>query len=322
MKAVNWNTQEDMTNMFWRQNISQMWVETEFKVSKDIASWKTLSDEEKNAFKKALAGLTGLDTHQADDGMPLIMLHTTDLRKKAVYSFMAMMEQIHAKSYSHIFTTLLPSSETNYLLDKWVLEEPHLKFKSDKIVNNYHKLWGKEASIYDQYIARVSSVFLETFLFYSGFYYPLYLAGQCKMTTSGEIIRKILLDESIHGVFTGMDAQSLRNELSESEKQQADQEMYKLLDELYKNEVSYTQSLYDDIGLTEDVLNYVRYNGNKALSNLGFDPYFEEREFNPIIENALDTSTKNHDFFSVKGDGYTLALNVEALQDEDFIFED
>ena len=67
---------------------------------------------------------------------------------------MAMMEQIHAKSYSHIFTTLLPSSETNYLLDTWVIEEPHLKYKSDKIIENYHKLWGKEASIYDQYIAR------------------------------------------------------------------------------------------------------------------------------------------------------------------------
>ncbi len=106
-----------------------------------------LSEAEQDTFKKALAGLTGLDTHQADDGMPLVMLHTTDLRKKAVYSFMAMMEQIHAKSYSHIFTTLLPSSETNYLLDEWVLEEPHLKYKSDKIVANYHKLWGKEASI-------------------------------------------------------------------------------------------------------------------------------------------------------------------------------
>lgn len=56
---------------------------------------------------------------------------------------MAMMEQIHAKSYSHIFTTLLPSSETNYLLDTWVIEEPHLKYKSDKIIENYHKLWGK-----------------------------------------------------------------------------------------------------------------------------------------------------------------------------------
>lgn len=90
-------------------------------------------------------------------------------------------------------------------------------------------------------MARVTSVFLETFLFFSGFYYPLYLAGQGKMTTSGEIIRKILLDESIHGVFTGLDAQHLRNELSESEKQKADQEMYKLLNDLYLNEESYTK---------------------------------------------------------------------------------
>ncbi len=121
MIAVNWNTQEDMTNMFWRQ-IYRTWVQILLKVSKDIASWKTLSEAEQDTFKKALAGLTGLDTHQADDGMPLVMLHTTDLRKKAVYSFMAMMVVIHAKSYSHIFTTLLPSSETNYLLDEWVLE--------------------------------------------------------------------------------------------------------------------------------------------------------------------------------------------------------
>ncbi|MGU3126911.1 hypothetical protein ACVXZZ_10485 [Staphylococcus aureus] len=77
--------------------------------------------------------------------------------------------------------------------------------------------------------------------------------------------------------------------------------------------------LYDDLGITEDVLNYVKYNGNKALSNLGFEPYFEEREFNPIIENALDTTTKNHDFFSVKGD--ILALNVEALQDDNCVLD-
>ena len=40
---------------------------------------------------------------------------------------MAMMEQIHAKSYSHIFTTLLPSSETNYLLDTWVIRRASFK---------------------------------------------------------------------------------------------------------------------------------------------------------------------------------------------------
>lgn len=234
---------------------------------------------------------------------------------------MGMMENIHAKSYSHIFTTLLPTNETDELLNEWVPSEPHLTYKANRILEKYHKLWTKEASIYDQYMARVASVFLETFLFYSGFYYPLYLAGQGRMTTSGEIIRKILLDESIHGVFTGLDAQSLRNELSDDDKLKADKEMYAMLDDLYRNEESYTRELYDRVGLIEDVLNYVQYNGNKALANLGFEPYFEERGFNPIIENALNTSTKNHDFFSVKGDGYVLALNVEALTDEDFIFE-
>ena len=95
-----------------------------------------------------------------------------------------------------------------------------------------------------------------------------------------------------------------------------------LLEELYANEEEYTRELYDKIGLTEDVMNYVTYNANKALANLGFEPYYEEKGFNPIIENALDTSTKNHDFFSVKGDGYVLALNVEPLRDEDFVFND
>lgn len=97
--------------------------------------------------------------------------------------------------------------------------------------------------------------------------------------------------------------------------------MYQLIDELYANEESYTHLLYDNLGLVDDVLNYVKYNGNKALANLGFEAYFNHGDFNPIVENALDTTTKNHDFFSVKGDGYTLALNVEALTDEDFIFE-
>src|SRR5699024_7281246 len=152
------------------------------------------------------------------------------------------------------------------------------------------------------------SLFLESFLFYSGFYYPLYLTGQGSMTTSKDIIRNILLHESIHGVFTGRDGQVMKAVLADGVQERAEKEMYEMLEELYANEEKYTKDLYDKLGLTEDVLNYVQYNANKALANLGYDAYFEEKSFNPIIENALDTTTKNHDFFSVKGDGYVLAL--------------
>lgn len=319
--CVNWNKPEDFVNQFWRQNVAQMWTETEFPVAKDIASWSEMTDAEKTAFKRVLAGLTGLDTHQADDGMPLIMLHAQDLRKKAVLSFMAMMEQIHAKSYSHIFTTLLPSEESRYLLEEWAPNNRHLRVKGDIIVSRYRKLLTPNPSRYDVYMAHVMSVFLESFLFYSGFYYPLYLAGQGRMTTSGEIIRKILLDESIHGVFIGYLAQEIRGGLTESECEQADAEMYGLLECLYVNEVNYTQEIYTAIGLAEDVDNYVRYNANKALQALGFESYFEHEPFSPIVLSALDTTTKTHDFFSTKGDGYVLALNVKELRDEDFIFD-
>ncbi|MGD6829767.1 class 1b ribonucleoside-diphosphate reductase subunit beta, partial [Bacillus pumilus] len=63
-----------------------------------------------------------------------------------------------------------------------------------------------------------------------------------------------------------------------------------------------------------------RYNANKALMNLGFAPYFEEEEINPIVLNGLNTKTKSHDFFSMQGNGYKKA-QVEKLRDEDFLFD-
>lgn len=321
MKAVNWNKQDDLTFMYWKQNIAQFWVDTEFKVSKDIKSWnEELSELERDTYKKVLAGLTGLDTQQGDIGMPLISLHTEDMRKQAVYSFMGMMEQVHAKSYSTIFTSLIPSQETDYLLDVWVLENKELQYKAKKIESYYLNLFKPEVTSYDLYMARVASVFLESYIFYSGFFYPLYLAGQGKVTTSGEIIRKILLDETIHGSFTGFDAQEIFRTLSEKEQKKAEEEMYSLLLDLYENELVYTKDLYEQVGLVDQVKDYIEYNANRALANLGYSGYFEHKEINPIIENAMNTTTKNHDFFSVKGDGYVVSMNIESLEDEDFIF--
>ncbi|GIQ63673.1 ribonucleotide-diphosphate reductase subunit beta [Paenibacillus cisolokensis] len=321
MNAVNWNVSADYVTTFWRQNIAQFWTEEEFPVSKDIAAWDALTEAERTVYKRVLAGLTGLDTLQGGEGMPLISLHIADNRKRAVLSFMGAMEQIHAKSYSHIFTTLIPSAETEYLLGEWVGGQRHLTYKAGRISDYYRRLLRPDARPSDVYMACVASVFLESFLFYSGFYYPLYLAGQGRMTTSGEIIRKILLDESIHGVFVGMIAQEIRAKLTFDERAAVESETDELLADLYDNEVEYTREIYGKIGLADDVVRYVEYNANKALMNLGLDPVFSPAPFSPIVENGLDTGTKNHDFFSQKGDGYVMALNIEPIRDEDFVFD-
>lgn len=320
MQAVNWNKTDDLVVMYWNQNIQQFWLDTEFKVSKDLSSWDKLTEDEREVFKKVLAGLTGLDTQQGNVGMNVLGMHVEDDRLKAVYAYMSFIEQVHAKSYSTIFTSLLPSSETNYLLDEWVPTNKYLTYKADKILSYYNKLVTLNPKKYDVYMAHVASVFLESYLFYSGFFYPLYLAGLGKMTTSGEIIRKIMLDETIHGSCVGYSAQEIYKELTPEEQQQADKELKELLYDLLDNEIAYTKEIYSSIDMADEVIEYVKYNGNRALANLGRPHEFEHAPINPIIENALNTSSKNHDFFSVKGDSYVVPTNVEEMTDDDWEF--
>ena len=320
MRAVNWNKKEDdFSLMFWKQNIAQFWTEEEIAVSSDKNTWAQLSKEEQVAYKRVLGGLTLLDTKQGGEGMPLVLVHLENLQAKSVLAFMGAMEEVHAKSYSHIFTTLATEEEIDEIFD-WVDTHPLLEKKAGIITSYYRRLLKPEVTKKEVYMAMVAGVSLESYLFYSGFFYPLYLAGQGKLTASGEIINLIIRDESIHGVFVGILAQQIFAELSAEDQQEVQKETQELLMELYEIEMAYTEEIYTSIGLVEDVNRFVRYNANKGLMNLGLEPKFEEEEINPIVLNGLRTDTKNHDFFSVKGNGYVKATNVEKLSDDDFVF--
>jgi len=317
VKAVNWNRpDDDFTMTFWNQNIMQFWTDDEIPLSDDKMAWLELSAAERDTYKKVLGGLTLLDTVQGGIGMPKILEHVDGLQRKAVLGFMGMMEQIHAKSYSSIFTTLATTEEIDGIF-RWIEKNLRLQTKAELISNYYQNIHSPK----DLYLAMVASVFLESYLFYSGFFYPLFLAGQGKMTSSGEIIDLIVRDESIHGLYVGVLAQEVFQKLSVAEQASAKEELYALLDKLHENEMAYTAELYSGIGLTEEVQAYVRYNANKALMNLGLEPLFPEEEVNPIVLNGIRTHTKQHDFFSKKGNGYVRTIHVEPLTDDDFRFD-
>ena len=208
-KAVNWNTLDnDYVEVFWEQNLRQFWIDTEYIPSKDIDSWHSLTPEMREAYKKVLGGLTLLDTLQSHTGMPKIIDHIDSLQCRSVLSYMCMMETIHAKSYSTIFTTVASTEEINEIF-KWVQENQHLQYKAQKIDYYYQALNNPEATLREIYLALVASVFLESYLFYSGFFLPLWLSGQGQMVASSDIIKKIIADESIHGVFVGKLAQEI-----------------------------------------------------------------------------------------------------------------
>ena len=316
-KAVNWNKEDDgFTQAFWDQNVKQFWLPEEISVSKDLKAWNELSDKERELYKKVFGGLTLLDTKQANDGVPSMMSLTEDLQRKAVLSFMGTMEEIHAKSYSSIFMTLLSTQEIDELFE-WVETEPTLQKKAELVLEQYKNTYTQK----ELYLSMATSVFLESFLFYSGFFYPLFLAGQGKMVASGEIISLILRDESLHGKYIGLLAQELFESFEDYEKEQLYKKVQDIFWDLYYNEIKYVETIYNKSGLQEDVIKFMQFNANTAFTNLGFEKIFDttERDINPIVLNGLSTETKTHDFFSTKGNGYQKGV-YEELTDEDFKF--
>jgi ribonucleoside-diphosphate reductase beta chain len=336
--GANWNEMEDdYTQLFYEQNLSQFWRPEDISLQSDLNVWDILPEDVKDAYSKNLLVLTFLDTYQGDIGMPVVSRSLDDRfhQRKAVLNFMAAMENaVHAKSYSNIFMTFLPSHKISELFT-WGNKNDNLQNIMSLIVGAYEVLdrytyvrnydpekidFTEEEFLEAQWKAMCASVFLESWLFYSGFYYPLYFYGQGKLMQAGEIINLILRDESIHGLYVGKLSQEIFETFDAEKQEELKGWMFNLLHKLYKEAAELIETIYDPLDLSHDVKIFVRYNANKALMNLGFDPVYPHEEVNPLVINGLNTETKTHDFFSMKGTGYQ-KMKTEALKDSDFVFD-
>lgn len=336
--GANWNEPEDdFTQTFYEQNLSQFWRPEDISLQGDLNVWNILAPEVKTAYAQNLLILTFLDTYQGDIGMPVVARSFDENwhQRKAVVNFMSAMENaVHAKSYSNIFMTYMKNDEISDLF-RWGDQNKYLQSIMAKIVGYYEELdrynylrkykkkdagFSEEEFKEVQYQAMVASVFLETCLFYSGFYYPLYFYGQGKLMQAGEIINLILRDESIHGLYIGRLSMDIFKGFSVEKQAALKQWTIELLLSLMEDQMSLVEQVYGPVDLVHDVKVFVRYNANKALMNLGFDAYYEYEEVNPVVLNGLNTETKTMDNFSMKGNGYQ-KMKSEAVTDHDFIFD-
>lgn len=311
-EAINWNAiNDEIDKASWEKLTEQFWLDTRIPLSNDLKDWRELDEDRQWLVGHVFGGLTLLDTLQSQDGMTALKKDAITPHEIAVLNNIQFMESVHAKSYSSIFSTLNTPEEIEDIF-AWSDSEEYLQNKTKKIYELYHDDSNPLKK-------KISSVFLETFLFYSGFFTPLWYLGNNKLANVAEIIKLIIRDESVHGTYIGYKFQIQFNQLSENEQADLKDWMYNFMYDLYSNEEKYTHLLYDKVGLTEEVLTFIRYNANKALMNLGQDPMFPDtaEDVNPIVMNGISTSTANHDFFSQVGNGYRLG-NVEAMEDNDY----
>jgi ribonucleoside-diphosphate reductase beta chain len=312
--AINWNKIEDDKDVeVWNRLVNNFWLPEKIPLSNDIQSWNTLTPAEQKLTMRVFTGLTLLDTIQGTVGAVSLIPDAITPHEEAVYTNIAFMESVHAKSYSSVFSTLSNTKDIDEAF-RWSTENENLQKKAE-IVMKYYR--GD-----DPLKRKVASTLLESFLFYSGFYLPMYWSSRAKLTNTADLIRLIIRDEAVHGYYIGYKFQKGLEKETQERRDELKDYTYNLLFELYDNEAEYTQDLYDEVGLTEDVKKFLHYNANKALMNLGYEAIFPKdiTDVNPAILSALSpNSDENHDFFSGSGSSYVIGKAV-VTEDEDWDF--
>ncbi|MFT9096876.1 class 1b ribonucleoside-diphosphate reductase subunit beta [Liquorilactobacillus sp.] len=313
-KTINWDVVEDELDEYvWDKATAQYWLDTRVPVSNDLRDWRILSATERAVINKVVGGLALLDTLQSEEGVAVMRPDVRTRKEAAVLNDFLMMESIHAKSYGTILTSL-NDQETVSEVFEWMNNNPQMQYKAKRINDIYQTGDGLQK--------KVASVFLEGILYYTNFFTPLWYRGNNKLANLSEIIKLVIRDESVHGTYLGYKFHQGFDELPAAKQKDFKKWMDDLLDDLLENEFSFTEKVYAPVGLAADVKQFVRYNANKALQNMGFDvlfPHAELKDINPIVMNGISTETANHDFFSQVGAGYLMG-NAEVMDENDYDF--
>ncbi|MEJ5998258.1 class 1b ribonucleoside-diphosphate reductase subunit beta [Corynebacterium sp. H130] len=314
ISAINWNEIPDEKDQeVWDRLTGNFWLPEKVPVSNDIKNWEMFNEQERLATMRVFTGLTLLDTIQGTVGAVSLIPDAITPHEEAVLTNIAFMESVHAKSYSNIFMTLASTAEINDAF-RWSEENEYLQNKAKIILDFYD---GE-----DPLKRKIASTLLESFLFYSGFYLPMYWSSHGKLTNTADMIRLIIRDEAVHGYYIGYKYQRGLEKVSQERRDELKDHTFGLLYDLYENEIQYTEDLYDELGWTEDVKKFLRYNANKALNNLGYEGLFpaDDTRVSPAILSALSPNAdENHDFFSGSGSSYVIG-KAEVTTDDDWDF--
>ena len=143
VSAINWNrVQDEKDAEVWDRLTGNFWLPEKVPVSNDIPSWGTLTAHEKQLTMRVFTGLTLLDTIQGTVGAVSLIPDALTPHEEAVYTNIAFMESVHAKSYSNIFSTLCSTAEIDDAF-RWSEENPNLQRKAEIV---HEVLQGRRAA--------------------------------------------------------------------------------------------------------------------------------------------------------------------------------
>lgn len=290
-KAINWNDMEDRVDRSaWARLNDIIWEPRHVPVREDKKEFLQLDKPVQEAMLHAFGALSFSSGLQMRNGIDQLKPDAITPEEVAVLNALQYLESIANKGYSYVLYELSDAEEVKKTL-AWADNNPYLQ-KKIHLLNEIYQSG-------DALQKKAANVILETALYHSGFYAPLYLFGEGKMIRTAEILKLALRGTSFSGIYPGYKFRLGYAKLGKQEQK----DLRKWIDDLYSklvaNEEKHIELTYKGTGWADDVKHYLYYSVNKAYLNLGFSARYPDtaNTINPVIEKGVIKSAVFEDFF-------------------------
>lgn len=295
-EAINWNDMEDRVDKSaWARLNDIIWEPRNVPVREDKKEFIKLDKPIQEALLHAFGALSFSSGLQMRNGIEQIKADAITPEESAVLNALQYLESIANKGYSYVLHELSDDKTVEETLN-WANNNPYLQNK----IHILNKIYQSG----DALQKKAADVILETALYHSGFFAPLYLFGDGKMVRTAEIVKLALRGTSFSGIYPGYKFRLGYSKLGKNEQDRLKEWIENLYDELVANEEKHIHLIYKGTGWEEDVKHYFYYSVNKAYLNLGFSGKYPDTAdtINATIEKGVIKSAVLEDFFFYTND--------------------
>ena len=285
---------DDIWQMY-KKSVECFWRTEEIDISKDMAHWNTLTEQEQFFIKMILAFFAASDGIVIENLGMRFMSEVQISEARAFYGFQIAMENIHSETYSLLIESYIIDKEEKHKLFNAIDNFPCIKKKADwsiKWIND------KRAN----FASRLLAFACVEGIFFSGAFCSIYWLKKRGLmpglTFSNELISR---DEALHTEFAVLLYQKLQKKLKKSKVH----EMIKEAVEIEKEFI--TEALPCRlIGMNSTLMcQYIEFVADRLVLQLGYDAIYNAT--NPFDFMEMISIEGKTNFFEKRVGEYALA---------------
>ena len=285
---------DDIWSMYKKQ-IDCFWRAEEIDLSKDLAHWNNLNDDEKYFISMVLAFFAASDGIVLENLAVRFMSDVQLSEARAFYGFQIAMENIHSETYSLLIDTYIKNKQEKNKLFKAIDNFECIKKKSDWAIK-----WIQDKR--SSFATRLIAFAVIEGIFFSGSFCSIFWLKKRGLmpglTFSNELISR---DEALHTEFAILLYSKLNKKLNKNR-------VYSIIKEAVEIEKEFINTALPCrlIGMNSILMSqYIEFVADRLIIQLGYDKIYNSS--NPFDFMEMISLEGKGNFFEKRISDYALA---------------